>query len=122
MGQKAGEKWTVAAALQPTFLLPPRLLAVWRPEELVQNTYMGRFTGFVSSNRVFIGSRVFWALTLAASVLMLFFSVLLAVNFSVVNRISGLVPRFESWEKRKSRFAVFVRMYSKFRWRGAGLY
>ncbi|MDP2819913.1 MAG: hypothetical protein Q8O29_16905, partial [Polaromonas sp.] len=23
MGQKAGEKWTVAAALQPTFLLPP---------------------------------------------------------------------------------------------------
>ena len=26
MGQKAGEKWTVAAALQPTFLLPPRLL------------------------------------------------------------------------------------------------
>ncbi|MDP2820102.1 MAG: hypothetical protein Q8O29_17865, partial [Polaromonas sp.] len=26
MGQKAGEKWTVAVALQPTFLLPPRLL------------------------------------------------------------------------------------------------
>ncbi|MDP2828445.1 MAG: hypothetical protein Q8O37_07545, partial [Sulfuricellaceae bacterium] len=26
MGQKAGEKWTVAAALQPTSLLPPRLL------------------------------------------------------------------------------------------------
>ncbi|MDP2816709.1 MAG: hypothetical protein Q8O29_00215, partial [Polaromonas sp.] len=29
MGQKAGEKWTVAAALQPTFLLPPRLLGAW---------------------------------------------------------------------------------------------
>jgi len=28
MGQKAGEKWTVAAALQPTFLLPPRLLGL----------------------------------------------------------------------------------------------
>ncbi len=27
MGQKAGEKWTAAVALQPTFLLPPKLLA-----------------------------------------------------------------------------------------------
>ena len=27
MGQKVGEKWTVAVALQPMSLLPPRLLA-----------------------------------------------------------------------------------------------
>jgi len=26
MGQKAGKKWTAAAVLQPTFLLPPTLL------------------------------------------------------------------------------------------------
>jgi hypothetical protein len=29
MGQKAGEKWTAAAALQPTFLLSPTLLAAF---------------------------------------------------------------------------------------------
>jgi len=28
MGQKAGKKWTAAAVLQPTFLLPPTLLVM----------------------------------------------------------------------------------------------
>ena len=32
MGQKAGKKWTAAAVLQPTFLLPPTLLAAWAAE------------------------------------------------------------------------------------------
>jgi len=43
MGQKAGEKWTVAAALQPTFLLPPRLQgdklasgATWTRDEVAK--------------------------------------------------------------------------------------
>ena len=62
---------------------------------------MSRFAAFVSTNKLFLGSRVFWMLTLAASILIFFFSVLLAVNFSAVNRISGLVPRFESWEKKE---------------------
>ena len=30
MGQKAGKKWTAAAVLQPTFLLPPTLLGKYR--------------------------------------------------------------------------------------------
>ena len=32
MGQKAGEKWTAAAKLQPTFPKPDRLLGVWAAE------------------------------------------------------------------------------------------
>ena len=61
---------------------------------------MGRFTGFVSSNRDFLGSRVFSTLTLAASLLLLFFSALLAVNFTSLDRIAALAPRFEAWEKQ----------------------
>ena len=40
MGQKAGKKWTAAADLQPTFLLPPTLQganqsdASWHREDL----------------------------------------------------------------------------------------
>lgn len=73
----------------------------WDLGELVQNTCMSRTTGLVLANKAFIGSRVFRTLTLAALVLVFFFSALLAVNFSAVSRMSGLAPRFESWEKKE---------------------
>ncbi|MDP3356630.1 MAG: PAS domain-containing protein [Polaromonas sp.] len=62
---------------------------------------MGRLTGFVASNKDFLASRVFLTLTVAASLLLLFFSALLAVNFTSIDRIAAVVPRFEAWEKKE---------------------
>jgi len=38
MGQKDGEKCTAAVALQPMFLLPPRLLAIARCVDLIRSS------------------------------------------------------------------------------------